>query len=217
MRRQSTSDIALVVIAKEPRAGRCKTRLCPPLAPAEAARVAAAALADTLATVSEAAVARRVVALDGEPGGWLPPGFEVIEQATGGLAERLAGAFEAVGGPALLIGMDTPQLTAAALDAAATELGREDVDAVLGPASDGGYWAIGLREPRAEVFLGVPMSSDQTAARQRARLDRLGLRFTELETMRDFDTINDARAVAAICPRSRFARQLRLLPCAAIA
>ena len=217
MSRRGTPDIALIVLAKEPRAGRCKTRLCPPLAPAEAALVAAAALADTLAAVSDARVARRVLALDGEPGEWLPPGFEVVEQARGGLAERLAGAFVAVGGPALLIGMDTPQLTGAAIDAAVTELRREGIDAVLGPASDGGYWAIGLREPRSEVFRDVPMSSDQTAARQRARLDRLGLRFTELETMRDFDTIDDARAVAAICPRSGFARQLRLLPCAAIA
>lgn len=99
----------LLVIAKEPLPGRVKTRLTPPFSPAEAARLAEAALADTLHTVLALPAARRVVVLAGAPGPWLPPGIEVVEQGPGGLDERLAAAFGACTGPTLLIGMDTPR------------------------------------------------------------------------------------------------------------
>jgi uncharacterized protein len=202
------SEVTLIVIAKEPMPGRCKTRLSPPLSPAEAARLAEASLADTLEAVAAAPARRRVLALDGRPGSWLPPGFEVVPQMGGGLDVRLAGAFETVGGAALLVGMDTPQLGPSAVWSAAAELLREGVDAVLGPAEDGGYWAIGLRSPRRAVFSGVPMSSPATLSAQRRRLRDLGLRWRELELMRDVDTIDDARAVAALCPGSAFAAAL---------
>ena len=62
----------IMVIAKEPVPGRVKTRLTPPYTPAEAAELAEAALADTLAAVASAGVTRRVLALAGTPGRWLP-------------------------------------------------------------------------------------------------------------------------------------------------
>jgi glycosyltransferase A (GT-A) superfamily protein (DUF2064 family) len=105
------SGTALLVIAKEPVPGRVKTRLVPPGTPRQAATLAEAGLADTLHAVLAAAARRRVLVLDGEPGSWLPPGFDVVPQCGGGLDERLAAVFAAVPGPALLIGMDTPQLT----------------------------------------------------------------------------------------------------------
>ena len=200
--------VALIVIAKEPRAGRVKTRLCPPCTDGEAARLAEAALVDTLSAVGATPARRRLVALEGEPGPWLPAGFEVVPQARGGLAERLAGAFQSVGGPALLVGMDTPQLTPLVLGRAVAALAAEGVDAVLGPAEDGGYWAIGLERPDRRVFEGVPMSTRHTAKAQRARLHSLGLTCGELERLRDVDTIDDARAVAAEAPFSRFAATL---------
>ena len=70
-------------MAKSPVAGRVKTRLCPPLTPAQAAHVARASLLDTLDTVMEADVARQTVVLDGEPGDWLPPEIEVVTQRDG--------------------------------------------------------------------------------------------------------------------------------------
>jgi len=82
----------VLVIAKEPVPGRAKTRLTPPYTPAEAAALAEAALADTLAAAGRARVARRVLALDGRPGRWLPPGFDVIGQRGAGLDERIAWA-----------------------------------------------------------------------------------------------------------------------------
>ena len=197
---------ALLVIAKTPVPGRVKTRLTPPFTPAEAARLAAAALADTLAAVRSCAASRRVLVLDGEPGSWIPDGFEVVPQRGDGLAERLAAAFDDAGGPAFLVGMDTPQVTPALLDAGLGALDR--ADASFGAALDGGYWGIGLRRPDPAVFRDVPMSERTTAAVQRARLAELNLRTAVLPPLRDVDTVDDAHAVAAEAPDSRFAAAL---------
>jgi hypothetical protein len=201
----------LLVIAKEPAPGRVKTRLCPPCSRGQAAALAAAALRDTLDVVARTPAVRRVLVFDGHRGErWCPPGFELIPQRGGGLAERLACAFVDVGEPALLVGMDTPQLTRALLVDGIDALARPDVDAVLGPAEDGGYWSVGLKRAQAAaaVFAGIPMSEPWTCAAQRARLDRLGLRTHEQRRLRDVDTIEDAWAVARRAPRSWFAAEL---------
>jgi rSAM/selenodomain-associated transferase 1 len=199
---------ALIVLAKAPRPGRSKTRLCPPCTPRDAAALARAALADTLEAVLATPAARRVLVLDGPVGDWLAPGFEVVAQRGAGLDERLAQAFEDVGGPALLLGMDTPQVTPGDLARGLQRLAAPGVDAVLGPATDGGYWAIGLQEAEPRAFLGVPMSTAWTGRAQHARLCRLGLRVALLPALRDVDRIADARAVAALAPAGRFARAL---------
>jgi len=210
---------ALAVIAKAPVAGRSKTRLSPPCTPEQAAALATAALIDTLQAVAQTPADRRIVVLDGAPGPWLPAGgFELITQRCGDLAERLAAAFADIGEPALVVGMDTPQLTPRLLAHALDLLAR--TDAVLGPAPDGGYWAIGLRHPDDAVFAGVPMSDRATCAAQRARLRARGLRTRELPALRDVDDIADAHAVAALAPRTCFARELatmRLLPAGRVA
>jgi rSAM/selenodomain-associated transferase 1 len=200
-------DVALVVIAKAPVPGRSKTRLSPPCTPSEAAELAAAALADTLAVVSAVPARRRLLALDGEPNG-VPACFDVVAQHGSGLGERLAHALCAAEGPALVLGMDTPQLTPPALLRAAERLARGDVDAVLGPALDGGYWTIGLRAPDPAVFEGVPMSSARTCTAQASRLRQLDLRVGALPRMRDVDDIDDARAVARLAPDTAFASVL---------
>jgi rSAM/selenodomain-associated transferase 1 len=194
---------ALIVIAKAPVAGRVKTRLCPPCTPEQAADLARASLQDTLDIAERSSASRRIVVLDGEPGPWLPDGFEVIAQRGDGLAERLAAAFDDVGEAAFLVGMDTPQLTAELLDA-----GLEAVatgDSAFGAALDGGYWGLGLRTPDAAVFAGVPMSSSRTGAVQRAQLALLGLRPAILPPLLDVDTFRDAITVAAEAPHTRFA------------
>lgn len=200
---------ALLVIAKAPRPGAVKTRLVPPCTPAQAAALARAALADTLAAAAAVCGASRVVlALDGDPAGIVPDGIEVVPQADGTLDRRLAGAFEAVGGPALLIGMDTPQVGAGELDDALVTLCRPGVDAVLGPAPDGGFWAIGLRRPGPDAFVGIPMSTPRTGRLQHRRLVERGDRVELLAVRRDVDDFEDALAVAAEAPGSRFARRL---------
>jgi rSAM/selenodomain-associated transferase 1 len=199
---------AIIVIAKAPVAGRVKTRLCPPCTPPEAAALAAAALADTLDVVSATPAAARVLALDGPPGPWIPNGWVVVPQLGSGLDERLANAFAAVTGPALLIGMDTPQVSPTLLADAARALHAPNVDAVLGPAADGGWWLIGLHRADARAFLGVPMSTGHTGACQLGRLQDLGLRTTMLPELRDIDAYADALAVSRMIPRSRFANAL---------
>ncbi|MEV7689447.1 TIGR04282 family arsenosugar biosynthesis glycosyltransferase [Streptomyces bungoensis] len=193
----------LLVIAKEPRPGRVKTRLSPPFTPAQAAGLAEAALADTLRAVAAAPARRRVLVLDGRPGPWLPPGFDVVPQCAGALDARLADAFARCSGPALLIGMDTPQVTPDLLDVDLT-----DCDACFGPAEDGGFWALGLARPEPALLRGVPMSSPETGAVQRERLVAAGLRVRDLPRLRDVDTAADARAVAALAPHGAFAERL---------
>jgi glycosyltransferase A (GT-A) superfamily protein (DUF2064 family) len=177
----------------------------------EAAELAAAALHETLATVAATPARRRVVALDGPSARWVPVGCEVIAQRGRGLDDRLAAAFDDVGGPAVLIGMDTPQVSAQLLVAAQNALTAHDVDAVLGPADDGGYWLVGLRQPDPAVFLGVPMSTADTARAQLARLHERGYRVGLLPRLRDVDTFADALAVAATIPGSLFARTVTRL------
>lgn len=198
----------LIVIAKAPMAGVSKTRLSPPCSPAQAASLAEAALADTLEAVALAAAeigGRPALVLDGEPGAWLPPGFAVVGQRGDGLDERLASAFDDVGAPALLVGMDTPQVTPALITDAVGLMSEHAVDAVIGEAADGGWWAIGLKEPDERVFLGVRMSTASTCAEQRSRLGALGLAVAELPVLRDVDVFEDALAVAAQAPGTRFA------------
>jgi rSAM/selenodomain-associated transferase 1 len=199
---------AIIVIAKEPIPGRAKTRLCPPCTPAEAATIAAAALADTLTTVRSTPATARVLALDGRPGTWIPDGYVVVPQLGSGLDERIANAFAAVTGPAVLVGMDTPQLRPALILDAVRALHAPGVGAVLGPACDGGWWTIGLQRADPHVFVGVPMSTGHTCDDQRARLASLALHTLMLPTLRDVDTYDDAVAVAAEIPTSRFARAL---------
>jgi glycosyltransferase A (GT-A) superfamily protein (DUF2064 family) len=194
----------LLVIAKEPRPGRVKTRLTPPFTPEEAAALAEASLADTLDVVARTPARRRVLVLEGTPGPWLPPGFEVVRQCAGGLDERLAAAFAGCDGPALLIGMDTPQVTPELLT-----VDFADCEAYFGPAEDGGFWALGLAEPDPSRLRGVPMSTPHTGAAQRARLSDLRVR--ELPPLRDVDTASDGALVARAAPHGRFAAELARL------
>jgi hypothetical protein len=195
-------------MAKAPVAGRVKTRLCPPLTLQEAADVAAASLADTLAAVASCGAERKVLALDGAPGDWLSPGFTVIPQQGASFADRLANAWTDAGPFGVQIGMDTPQVSAADLDALLGDIrpGR----AILGPALDGGWWAIGLAgtDPAA-VFAGIPMSTPETGRLQSERLAALGLDVRLAAPMRDIDTVADLRrVVGTMQPISHLARAM---------
>lgn len=201
-----TTDITVAVVAKECLPGRVKTRLTPALTPEGAARVAAASLADTLATVRALPAARRVLFYDGTV---LPTGaedFDVIHQTTGGLDERLGALFDAVDGPTLLVGMDTPQFGPADVAPVFDEPQR---DAWFGPAEDGGFWSLYLRDPDGDLLRGVPMSQDDTGAVQFARLTDAGLDAGTLGVLLDVDTVPDAERVADLVPDSAFAAALQ--------
>jgi rSAM/selenodomain-associated transferase 1 len=197
---------ALLVIAKQPVPGRVKTRLIPACSPDQAAALAAASLRDTLDAVAQTPAARRVLVFEGDPEPWQPPGFDTFVQRGDGLGQRLAAAFEDLGGPALLVGMDTPQLTRGHLVAALARLQRPGADAVIAPTYDGGYWCVGFTTPVPGAFDGVPMSTEQTYVRQLERFGELGLGVAVSERLRDVDTIEDARLVAEQAPGTRFAQ-----------
>jgi uncharacterized protein len=211
----------LIVLAKAPVPGRVKTRLTPPFTPHEAAALAESALADTLEAGASASFARHVLALADE---WAAPGtlraelpgrFEVTPQRGGGLDERIAAAFDdayaAAPVPAVLIGMDTPQVTPGLLETVARPLATGEADAVFGPAADGGFWLLGLRRPDPRLILGVPMSASHTGQAQLARLRAARLRVRQMPELVDVDTAQDAARVAREAPGSRFAATLAML------
>src|SRR3984957_1731804 len=164
----------VIVIAGAPAPARVDAWLSPPLRPREAALVAEAALADTLEVVVAAGVGRRMLALDGAPGDWLPAGFRGIGQRGNGLDERLAAAFADAYAiaplPMVLIGADTPQVTVDMLGDAVASLESGEAAAVFGPSTDGGFWMLGLRRPDRSLLAGVPMSDQDPG---RALLERL--------------------------------------------
>ena len=207
------TDAQLLVVTKAPVPGRSKTRLCPPCTPDQAAAIAAAAVADTLDAVRAAPVARRVVALDGPPGRLDLSGCDVVPQVAGDLGTRLAAAvaeaMRAGPAPTLLIGMDTPQVTADLLTACLDRLvAAGPGTAVLGGAPDGGWWALGLHTAApAAALASVPMSRADTGALTRAALRDAGLAVLELPELTDIDHFPDALAVAGRCaPGSRTRR-----------
>jgi glycosyltransferase A (GT-A) superfamily protein (DUF2064 family) len=199
----------LLVMAKAPVPGRVKTRLCPPCTPEQAAAIAGAALADTLAAADRVKAVRRTLVLSG--GYAAPAGWRSVPQRGGTLAERLVNAFAdtALAGVAsVVIAMDTPQVDADRLAAVTAPLPR--VDAVLALAVDGGWWALALRDPAHAAVLGtVPMSRPDTGARTAAALADRGLDVARGPVLRDVDTVADALAVAREVPDGRFAAAVR--------
>jgi len=207
----------IIVLAKAPVAGRVKTRLCPPATPREAADLAAAALLDTLDATAAVPDARTLVAFTGRltdaaRAGALRASLgraRTTVQRGDGLGARIVAAHEDAadrwpGAPTLQLGMDTPQVDAALLSGCLLRLA--DADAVLGPAPDGGWWALGLRDPRAAAAIGdVPTSRADTGERTLYALRAAGLRVGLLPELTDVDTADDAVAVAADAPGSRFA------------
>jgi len=199
----------VVVIAKECLPGRVKTRLHPPLSLEQAALLAAASLDDTLIAAARLPATRHVLAFDGDTPPAAAAGWEILPQVSGGLDVRLAAIFDTFDEPTVLIGMDTPQVTAELLapvfDPAA------ETDAWLGLAEDGGFWALAMDKPDGSLILGVPMSQDDTGTHQLARLTDAGLRVGRLPPLVDVDTIDDAHVVAAAAPSGRFAATLAII------
>lgn len=213
-----TTGPCLLLMAKAPVPGFAKTRLSPPATPEQAAAIAAAGLLDTLDAVQQSGL-RPIVALAGDLSRAASSdaisealrSCTVIAQRGSGLAERLANAHAdtaavAPGAAVLQIGSDTPQLRPALLTSSVEQV-QDGLDAVLGPASDGGWWALGLRDPRhAAALRDVPMSTGDTGRLTRKALAARGLSVGELPELSDVDTMADARTVSREAPGGRFAR-----------
>ena len=199
----------ILVMAKSPVPGQVKTRLCPPLSPEEAAFVAQGCLEQTLQAVSACSAPRKLLALDGQPGSWIPPGFVVFPQRGDTFARRLTNAWVDADGAGLQIGMDTPQVTPELLNECLGVLHDGPTTAALGLALDGGWWALGRASAWAtDVFTDVRMSTEWTGLDQLRSLEAAGYHTRLLPTLRDLDTIEDARAIAAAAPGSKVASVL---------
>ena len=218
--------VTALVVAKAPIPGLAKTRLAATLGDTMAADIAAAALLDTLDAVAETAFAAKVVAMTGDLALAAQSDairerlseFIVIEQRGDTFADRLANAHAdaaAAAGPmpVLQIGMDTPQVNGELLARSARAL--LDAHAVLGPATDGGWWLLGVADAgTAECLRGVPMSHPDTGAITYAALLRTGSPVRVLEELPDVDTIADIDVVRAACRNSsRFARSTAGVEC----
>ncbi len=198
----------LLVFANEPRPELMDASLSPPWTLGEAAQIREAALADTLETVAATPASRRVLALDGEVGPWLPDSFDVVAQRGGNLGNVLFGAFEdcfhVASDPVILIGMDTPQLTVDHLLSAEMLLDTR-ADAVIGLTPGGGTWLIGLSRLHPDAFAGIPPRGDDSGTAQLERLGACGYDVALTDELRDVVAADDAVAIAGLCPDRRFA------------
>jgi hypothetical protein len=183
---------AVVIMARQPVAGRVKTRLAAALGDEGACAAYRVLLRATLEAVAEAPCNRYV---------FLPPGETLAEgdgpidrfrpgtQRGPDLGARLAAAFDdlfAAGYERVVaLGSDCPDASAAhvtrALEALATR------DAAFGPAVDGGYWLVGLRAPGRDVFTGIPWSTPEVWAATRERLVQNGWSHALLPVLEDVD------------------------------
>jgi rSAM/selenodomain-associated transferase 1 len=193
---------ALAVIAKEPVAGLAKTRLVPALGEAGAARAAAAMLADTLAAVRSVGAEPWLCFTPAEARerlGRLAPGFGLLAQAGGDLGDRLAACLADLLGMGAdrvaMVGADTPHVPPATYRQAFALL--DDVDVVLGPALDGGYYLVAAKAARPTLFVGVPMGTDAVLSETLARATAAGLAVALLPPMRDLDRVEDLAAALA--------------------
>lgn len=186
----------MAIFAKNPEPGRVKTRLMPVLHAHEAADLSRALLLDTVDVV-EGAGAEMAVAF-APPSGrramqrLLGRYRRLIPQGPGDLGDRLAsvlGRLSPGRRPVLAVGSDCPALSAALLRRAADRL--QEVDVVLGPALDGGYYLVGVKAPHPEIFAGIPWSTDRVLEATRGRIESAGLSHVLLEPARDLDTPDD--------------------------
>ena len=200
----STDGAAFVVIAKAPRPGLCKTRLEPLLAPDGCARLQEVLIRRAAAWAAAAGPAYVAFTPDDahDEIAALAPDAKLIPQADGDLGARLAAATGAAledhGGPVVLVGVDSPQLHAAHAAAAVDDL-RAGIDMTVGPATDGGYYLIGLREPHPELF-ALPTEAWGGEDVLRLTLEAAataGLSIGMLRSERDLDDAQDALAFLA--------------------
>lgn len=197
--------LALAVMAKRPQAGEVKTRLCPPLTPEEAAELAQRFLLDKLDQVRRLPGLERFLAFSppdaetfyrSQAGG----AFSLLPQRGADLGERLSDLSERLliaGHPAvMIIGTDSPTLPDSVLQEAHTVLAQNRADVVLGPTEDGGYYLIGLRQPKRDLFCGIAWSTDAVLRQTVARADAVGLRTHLLPSWYDVDVASDLRRLA---------------------
>jgi hypothetical protein len=197
----------IIIFARYPRPGRVKTRMIPHLGSKRAAGLHAYLTEQTLIRAREAAALRPALlslwytgASQRQMAEWLGSALPLIPQRGKELGERMAAAFRAAWAKglqrAVLIGSDCPALTPALLVQALAELTQHDL--VLGPASDGGYYLIGLRRDLAPgthhfLFQNINWGTATVYRTTLARAAAKKLTVTTLQELHDIDRPEDLR------------------------
>lgn len=193
------SDEHLLIFARYPELGRVKTRLAAGLGAERALTIYRQLLGHTETVVAPLPVERTLWLAASPPVGAAPlwPGTaQRLQPEVPDLGQRMSHAFDAafaVGARrVVIIGTDCPGLSTALLRAAYHALHTTDV--VLGPATDGGYYLLGLRGPQPALFQGISWSTDTVRRDTLATAHRQGLSVRELPTLQDVDTAQDWQA-----------------------
>ena len=197
----------LCVFVKAPVAGRVKSRLAAELGEPLACEAHELLAEHTLRTLSCAPLPKELWVAGGvahpKIGAWAERfGFAVLPQPPGDLGTKMLAAIASccrAGHAGLVVGADLPELDAAYIQAAAAALRRHDV--VIGPAEDGGYGLIGLKEPVAELFANIPWGTAAVLAQTRGRIAELKLSLAELPVLWDVDDIKGWRRFQALAVR----------------
>ncbi|HTM19102.1 MAG TPA: TIGR04282 family arsenosugar biosynthesis glycosyltransferase [Kofleriaceae bacterium] len=198
----SDRPVGVVIMAKRPRAGAVKTRLVPALGEEGAAALYAAMLADRCAQVRRLRGVIPAIAYAGDDGDEpaAAAGFEIVPQPAGGIGAGLAAAAEhflARGVPVVMVDSDSAGLPGDYLQQAVDGL-RGGLDLVLGPATDGGYYLIGLARPAPELFRDMPWSTPLIAGATLHRAAELGLATRCLPHWSDIDTPADLERLTGV-------------------
>lgn len=184
----------VIVFVKAPAPGRVKTRLCPPFTPEIAASLYRAFAADSLAAAEAAVGVKAVVAYEAhedwpDPSWLKTPAPEWFPQEGADLGRRLAAAtgkaFVDGADRVVVIGSDSPHLPPNRIEEAFARLTAAPL--VLGPAKDGGYYLIGLREPAPSLFDDIPWSGPEVLKATLARAAELHWSPHLLDELEDVD------------------------------
>ncbi|MEP6664309.1 MAG: TIGR04282 family arsenosugar biosynthesis glycosyltransferase [Verrucomicrobiota bacterium] len=190
------SSIRLVIFVKAPRLGQVKSRLAAGIG--ESAACAAykrmvEQLMENLQGLENVEIRFAPDEGEDELRKWLGGKYDFRRQRSGDLGERLHRAFQENFNPGhervVVIGSDCPYVTKADIESAANSLATHDV--VLGPATDGGYWLIGLSEPQPALFEDIPWSTEAVLETTLCRIRSENLSIYRLRTLDDIDVAED--------------------------
>lgn len=199
----------IIVFARYPEAGRCKTRLAAGLGTAAALAVYQALLRHTVEVVGQCP-GRKVLCVDpperARDGGDWAPGMDLyLPQADGDLGKRMSCAveqrFDAGATRVLLLGCDCPQISKDSVISSLAAL--EDHDVVLGPTEDGGYYLLGLKGRHPFLFQGIPWSTEEVLEKTLNILKFHSLSYLLRDTLSDVDTLEDYHRVRHLEPLKR--------------
>lgn len=210
--KKTAKKAILIIFAKQPIPGQVKTRLCPPLTHETAAALYLEALKETIERMHRDQSYDLAICFAGERH-WFAdafPGIMLKAQQGSDLGERMAGALKSFLNQgyqqALLIGSDAPDLPVGIIDQALTAL--DNVELVLGPAVDGGYYLVGETRHHPQLFENISWSSEQVLSETLARAKALSISFRQLAEWEDLDDLGALQHYLQRSPKGRTARYL---------